>query len=519
MIVKFFTAIFGFLLLWGFWNADTASIIYLILIAIIEGIVISASMGSGRPRPELNLTEKEEEYFKKYHFYFKTPITAQQLSATLSVICPLTYVWVPLLLYKGLWFQAALIGANLFLANRFAKLSSPRIYLHSKVEDDKDKSFLEAMNTVDSICKKIDEYNQRMFSAASEHERMPIRGEATTREQSEKSSDKVIVTVIEEKKKSSWPRRILVGSALMTLIFLVLYSFGNRMTSSNTNEWLAKGDKYTAARQFHDAINAYTNAIDAEPKNSEAYFRRGFVYQCISDHRKAIEDLSKAIDFNPKDPMYFCARADCYAKLNDSERALDDANKALSLNSKFGGAYLVRGQIHNQMKNYRQTIEDIDTAITLDPKTGNEETYVLRGMSYIMVENYILALRDLNKAIEMNPKYADAYMYRGIIIGGANGQYREGIEDIDKAIQLNPRLCKAYVARGNLYMQLGQHDQAIKDCSKAIELDPNMGMAYETLGKAYYSNGEYQKADESMKNAARLGVQASQSTQSGKVNP
>ena len=98
-------------IVWSFFNPLWASKAFLVLIAIFEGYIFLMSR-AGRPDhleaftapPDLNTDEVA--VVKKYHLFFKFPFASREFSAALSAIQLSTFIWVPWLLYQGLWLTA-----------------------------------------------------------------------------------------------------------------------------------------------------------------------------------------------------------------------------------------------------------------------------------------------------------------------------------------------------------------------------------------------------------------------------
>jgi len=79
-------------------------------------------------------------------------------------------------------------------------------------------------------------------------------------------------------------------------------------------------------------IDTYSQAIELDPENANAYFNRGFEY-FSGEHEKAIEDYSKAIELDPEHAEAYYHRGSCYSDLDEYEAAIEDYSKAIKLAS------------------------------------------------------------------------------------------------------------------------------------------------------------------------------------------
>ncbi|MCM8776056.1 MAG: tetratricopeptide repeat protein [Candidatus Omnitrophica bacterium] len=187
-----------------------------------------------------------------------------------------------------------------------------------------------------------------------------------------------------------------LAAHLMTLIIWVGYS----QAAEEDQKLIREGIRFGEAGAYDDAIRRFSQAIQSDPKSSEAYNNRGLAYQMKGDINRAFADYEKAIQLNP-------ANADAYNN---------------------------RGLLWGRDKqDYGKAIRDLTKAIELDPELIN--AYRNRGSAYVLQGQYDSALADYNKAIELNPGLGDAYYNRAIVYF-QKGDYGKSWEDVQKADSL-----------------------------------------------------------------------------------
>jgi hypothetical protein len=76
-----------------------------------------------------HFSTEEAELVGRYRFYFTYPKVARDCSSVLAAIGLTALLLTPWLTYKLAFFQALLIGANLFMVARFTKLLAPQMAL------------------------------------------------------------------------------------------------------------------------------------------------------------------------------------------------------------------------------------------------------------------------------------------------------------------------------------------------------------------------------------------------------
>ena len=175
-----------------------------------------------------------------------------------------------------------------------------------------------------------------------------------------------------------------------------------RNTVSNFDELFSLAISESLVKQYTNAVNTYTAAIQASPTNPFVYLNRAttqaemidFIssiesaYQRISiesdparqlhnrttrtyNYDEAIADLTKAIKLYSGFAYAYYNRANLLALSGKLPEAFDDYTKAIELNPNFAEAYYNRGLIQIYMKDTRKGCLDISKAGEL----GIEEAY------------------------------------------------------------------------------------------------------------------------------------------------
>ena len=157
------------------------------------------------------------------------------------------------------------------------------------------------------------------------------------------------------------------------------------------------GDAYT---QFYRGFACQKRGDEAT--NSEAKQK---------EYEKSIGHYTQAIQLNPNDAEAYNNRGVTYGKKGDFDRAIDDFDKAIQLNSDSAEAYNNRGIAYSGKGDFDRAIADFGKAIDLNPDSAN--AYNNRGIAYSDKDDFDRAIADFNKAMGLNPDDADAYCNRG----------------------------------------------------------------------------------------------------------
>ena len=252
-----------------------------------------------------------------------------------------------------------------------------------------------------------------------------------------------------------------------------------------------RGNFLMGLKEIEEAIKAYSDAIELNPRYSAAYNNRGVVYVDIGEYNRALKDFNTAIELNPNDFFAYNNRGNAYNKIREVDKAIKDLNTAISLKPDYSNAYNNRGNAYVKKHYFDKAIEDFNTAIQLDSDFA--EAYNGRGAAYYEKGDFEEALEDFNTAIKFDPNYVSPYINRGRA-HGRKGNVNEAIDDFTKVIILKPGYADAYYDRGTAYGKKREFDHAIMDYTKAIELNPNYADAYCNRGSAYFCKGEFELA-------------------------
>ena len=264
------------------------------------------------------------------------------------------------------------------------------------------------------------------------------------------------------------------------MAYLSLFSVG--MTRYAAKDWEGASAGFTSAL-------SQTNELKLVPilEQGTIYLYRGSAYDSFGDEGHAIADYSQAINLNPNDADAYYNRGVAYSNQKEYDQSIKDNDQAIKLKPNYADAYNNRGNAYSAQKEYDQAIKDYDQAIRL--KSNYAEAYYNRGLAYYYQKDYAQAVKDYTEAIRLKSDFADAHNNRGNAYS-AQKEYDQAIKDYDEAITLKPDDVYAYVNRGAAYAEQKEYDQAITDFTQAIKLKPDFAEAYYDRALAYERRGE-----------------------------
>ena len=181
-------------------------------------------------------------------------------------------------------------------------------------------------------------------------------------------------------------------------------------------DWVfQQGNFLLKQEEIERAIEAYTYAIELDPRYSSAYHNRGAAYSEKDSYGRSIEDFTRAIELKPDDATAYNNRGLVYVSKREIELSIEDFTRAIELKpsdaeiyNNRGNAHAAKGEVESSTKlPIALAIKDYTKAIELKPDYA--EAYYNRGIAYWKNNNHERAIKDYTKAIELKSDYANAF--------------------------------------------------------------------------------------------------------------
>lgn len=226
--------------------------------------------------------------------------------------------------------------------------------------------------------------------------------------------------------------------------------------------------KNSVALSYLALALAMTTAVraDSAPVYSKAlqHLDIGIRLRNRKQFRAAIEAFTQAIAADPKMAGAYENRAYCAIQLENFEGALGDVNKAIELDPKLAIAYSDRAKIYNERGNTKQAIADFSRAIALAKDKPNYTYYQDRGCLYQETGNDTGAMEDFTSGLKADPQNCWLHYFRGCIYY-KHSKYKEALTDATESLKIQTAEEKGsfYQLRAKCYDKLGQPALAKKD--------------------------------------------------------
>lgn len=246
------------------------------------------------------------------------------------------------------------------------------------------------------------------------------------------------------------------------------------------------------------SLEEYNNLIKAEPTNPQYYYYRSRLYLKAKNYFQAIEDASKAIEFNSEYKEAYITRAIGYCEIGKWKESTADIAK----HEQLIGKSLKQNCFIELSKNLKYCLGSDDDCriavytagidnpglIRFSPGLG--DFYAGRGLIYFESGKYDLAHSDFEDADKYFYTIKDdrIALYLGNILFD-KGKYNEALTKFNEVLKVKPESAEASLRVGEIYVIKREYEKALEYFDRALFLNPRLAKAYFGRGVVYYENG------------------------------
>lgn len=305
---------------------------------------------------------------------------------------------------------------------------------------------------------------------------------------------------------------VLIGAALyfnQVIVPTIPPMFIPTATATQSPEsFINKAEELYKQGKLTQAIEAYKEAIAADPNNASIYVTLARIQVYAGQYEDAIENTQNALLKNPNNPLAHAVNGWALSNTGDSLEAEAAIKRALELDPNNALAHAYYAEILVNTGNFddiAKAIEESRVAKQLDPTLL--EAHRARGLVLLNTgaENLDEAISELKSAIALNDKIADLRLSLGYAYK-LKGENDLAVEELLTAYALNPNDSTALTEVSLAYANEGQFGKSSQYAEQAMKVEPNNPKLRGNLGVMYYRNQEFNKSAEQLQLAVRGGT-------------
>ncbi len=305
---------------------------------------------------------------------------------------------------------------------------------------------------------------------------------------------------------------------ILAALFLIvsLLSIGadaqSRKDKDQAKKFQESADKAVSAKNYREAADLYGRSVQLVPNNSYAHYRKGFAHFSLKEYDQAVNALTTALNQGFKPLDIYRIRYFVYLEQGNYDAALVDVEKGLGLVPNDLSFLSALGEINLVKKDYPKALDAFERSSKASPNSGDIYYNIARvahGMGDAERQ-----LKASETAMEKGTRFPAETFF---LIGDANQKLRNNqaaIAAYNRVLGIKTDMYQIYQRLSDLYKAESRYDDAIAILKKGLIQYVNDGNFFTELGLLYSLAGRHKDAVE----AARSGVQLQPTNAAGYTN-
>lgn len=325
-------------------------------------------------------------------------------------------------------------------------------------------------------------------------------------------------------------------------------------TNIDAEKKKAEGNTFYTNKQYKEAIECYTEAIDICPTCAAYYGNRAAAYMMLNRYKEALSDIRESLKIDKSFVKGYLREGKCQLALGEAQAATCSFKKVLDLDPDNATAktdiaiangvmkFEDMAEEDMQKRDYRKAVFCMDQCLQKCPAcikfklkkaealgllgryqeaqeiandilqredSMNSDALYVRGLCLYYEDMVDKAFQHFQQVLRLAPDHSKAKeIYKKAKALKAkkeegNTEFRLGnvqkAHDLyTEALEIDPlnkfTNSKLYFNRATVSSKLNRMDDAINDCSNAIELDDTYIKAYLRRAKCYMDTEQYEEA-------------------------
>ncbi len=275
-------------------------------------------------------------------------------------------------------------------------------------------------------------------------------------------------------------------------IVLILATAGcARNSEARKRHYIDRGSSYLQQGKYQEAIIEYENAVQIDPRNSDAHYG---LAQCLikeGDWTHAYQELMSAVEFAPNNWKAQLTLGNLLLAGHHVAEARDRAQTVLRADPGNAQAEVLLAASDAAAGDLNKGISEGQQAVQMNP--SRSDSYLFLAEAEEKNKDFLSAERDYRKASSLNPKSAPLMLRLGEFLARQK-RYSDAEQEFKLASTSAPTDPAPRAALAQLYFTQGQKEMAekvLRDASTSLKDNPR---AYRMLADYYLSQKQMDKA-------------------------
>ncbi len=150
-----------------------------------------------------------------------------------------------------------------------------------------------------------------------------------------------------------------------------------KKSGSSPQDFYVRAAAKSLEKNYHGAVEDYSQAIELNPEFVEAYLKRGMTRYKLGDDRGTLKDCNQALQINPNLAQAYYYQGRARYRLGYTQAAIEAYTQAIRLEPDYAQAYYHRGLANHDLKELALAIEDLQKASDFFNEQGDRTGYQL----------------------------------------------------------------------------------------------------------------------------------------------
>lgn len=263
---------------------------------------------------------------------------------------------------------------------------------------------------------------------------------------------------------------------------------------------MTSGKIYMGQENWDKAIKMFSQEIEKNPTNAEAYILLGRAHAQKRDWEKSADWFKQAREIADniikEDERLFVwgvfnAAGEQAVIREDYDRAISYFTEALEIEPDSAATYTYLGYVFAKIGDTTNAI--INYTIAIEKSPSNVEIVMQLALYYMEIERYENAIAQFREILEIDSLNSDALYRIGICHSHLDDFYNAKIF-FARAVEVDPLNADAWFNLALMHIRKEALDEAIAPLRKTVEIEPEDAEAHSILGSIYLHREEFQSA-------------------------
>jgi putative PEP-CTERM system TPR-repeat lipoprotein len=280
--------------------------------------------------------------------------------------------------------------------------------------------------------------------------------------------------------------RRLGSTCVLVAVGLLGLTACSRDPAKAAQRYVASGDAYASAGKYAEAIIQYRNAIQKDPRSSEARLKLAETSLQVRDGATALEEYIRAADLRPDDVAVQLKTSKLLLLAGRFDDAKSRAEKILARDSKNVDAQIVIANALAEQKDLDAAVDQIEEALKLEPERSL--TYTNLGALELSRGKKDAAERAFKRAVDLEPRSIIANLALSNFYWLVN-ETAAAEASFKQTLSIDPHNVAANRLFANFYLSTNRRDNAEPYLKTVFEVDKSPSSAL-MLADYYTATGK-----------------------------